>query len=383
MIIFFRQLILSIVPLMSPLAAQLESGEALGFGYTRKDGFVYFSGQRIDQAGRDNLARFSRFIGRDLELCQEVHAPTFVALSEQYTKDRNTVYYKWISPGEFWVVQLPEADGATFEVLGFNLARDARYVWWYGEVLPEIDARTVEVVREGFVWKDAHGVWYQHERIDGADPQSFKHLARGFYRDRHRVYWGRTPLETADPLTFRTFGDDSAYGADSRTVWKAAEPLVGPDPQTFEPIHRGVYKDRNGVFECPGQPLADADVRSFRKVRDLDLAGTALLRDGQSDYLYLPYRGEVFRLAVGAQSLRVTRSIWSGRPTPRRIAVSTAVLSKQGWSELDLELLSATERSISKRKLMAQERHLLDIHRAVFTRAWEQLRNSSRSEEKR
>ncbi len=39
------------------------------------------------------------------------------ALSEEYTKDKGKVYYKWISDDRFWVVELPLADVQTFEVI--------------------------------------------------------------------------------------------------------------------------------------------------------------------------------------------------------------------------------------------------------------------------
>jgi hypothetical protein len=58
-----------------------------------------------------------------LSQCADVDAASFKALSEEYTKDKNKVYYKWISSGRFWVVELPLADAKSFEVIGSNLAK--------------------------------------------------------------------------------------------------------------------------------------------------------------------------------------------------------------------------------------------------------------------
>ena len=95
--------------------------------------------------------------------------------------------YKWISPGRFWVVELPNADPASFDVLGFNLARDQKRVWWFGAVLPGVDAATVELVRDGFVWKDANHVWFLEPRWSPSRPAAHSLIRdAGMFLERHR-----------------------------------------------------------------------------------------------------------------------------------------------------------------------------------------------------
>jgi serine/threonine protein kinase len=352
-------------------------GDVLGHGYTRVGEFIYFDGQRIDQAGKRDIDEFAQFIGQDLTLCSDVDASSFKALSEEYTKDKNKAYYKWISPGRFWVVELPKADVKSFEVIGFNLARDSNHVWWYGSILSEIDAATVEVVEDGFVWKDAKGVWYQDERIEGADAKTFRHLDQAFYRDAKRVYWSSTPLDGADPDTFRTFGNESPYGADRNSVWKGDEKLTGVDAATFEPVHESVYKDKNGVY-ANGNPIQGTDPRTFHKVANLDLHLTALLADTNHDYIFLPYRGEVFLLESTAESLQVSRQIWApAETTPQDIkaepiATSTVELVGDRWRGLRI---STELPDGEKQSLKAQEVHLLKIYRERFLKAWEILKD--------
>ena len=228
--------------------AAAKTDEVLGHGYNRQGTFIYFDGQRIDEAGKDDLAEFAQTVGHELTLCHDVDAASFRTLSEEYSKDSNKVYYKWISPGRFWVVELPEADVDSFEVVGFNLARDNQSVWWYGSILAEVDSASVAHVKEGFVWKDANGVWYQHEKIHDADPGTFRHLDQAFYADKDRVYWSNNVLQEADPDTFRTFGDDSPYGADQKYVWKANTRVTGVDAKSFRYVHQSIYKDKNGVY---------------------------------------------------------------------------------------------------------------------------------------
>ncbi len=353
------------------------TGEVVGHGYTRKGEFIYFKNQRIDQAGKEDIDEFAKFIGHPLKLCSNVDAVSFKALSEEYSKDKNKAYYKWISQDHFWVVELPMADANSFEVVGFNFGKDSKHVWWYGKVLPGVDPLTVEIVNDGFVWKDAKSVWYQHEKITDADVNTFRHLEQAFYCDATRVYWSSTPLEGADPNTFRTFGDDSPYGADRHSVWKGATKIAGLDSATFEPIHQSIYKDKNGVY-ASGYPIKDADPKTFRKVANLDQHFTTLFTDGDKYYIFLPFRGEVFLLEPTADSLKVSRQIWSpGAPQHRKagvepVAISAAELTADGWSKHHI----ATQLDDSAVKsLKDQESHLFTIYQEQFKKAWAVLRD--------
>ena len=238
----------------SPLvwALGVDAEEDLGRGYSREGKSILFEGKRIDQEGKLDIDRFSKAVGRQLTLCSEVDAASFQVLSEEYTKDKDKVYYKWISPGRFWVVELPEADATSFEVLGFNLARDKNNVWWYGKVQSGVDAATVELVRDGFVWKDAQGVWYQHEKIAGAAPLTFRHLGSGYYADQQRAYWGSIPIDGADLATFKVLRD-SFIAVDQSMVYRSGQRLPHIDPGTckfilHDPYGYQVISDKNGVY---------------------------------------------------------------------------------------------------------------------------------------
>lgn len=344
--------------------------EVLGHGYSRQGGFIYFNEQRIDQDGRKDFDRFAKSTNLKLTPCADVDAASFKALSEEYTKDKNKVYYKWISNERFWVVELPLAEAQSFEVISSNLAKDAKSVWWYGEPLPGVDPKTIELVNPGFVWKDANNVWYQREKISGADAKTFRHLDQAFYRDANRVYWSTTPLEGADLDTFRTFGDDSPYAADRRSVWKGNTKITGYDAPTFQAIHQSVIKDKNGVY-AGDHLIENADPRSFLKVADLDTSLSALLTDEHRYYVFLPYYGDVYQVTSTANSLNVKRSIWPpGIKQKDPVAIATAELGETGWKNLNI----AADPAINTAQLKDREMHLLKLFTAPFTKAWEIIR---------
>ena len=344
--------------------------EVLGHGYSRQGDFIYFEKQRIDQAGKEDFDRFARSTNLKLSQCVDVDAASFKALSEEYTKDKNKVYYKWISNEHFWVVELPLADAQSFEVISSNLAKDAKHVWWYGEPLPDIDPKTIELVNPGFVWKDSTSVWYQREKIFGADATSFRHLDQAFYRDANRVYWSTTPLDGADLDTFRAFGDDSPYAADRRSVWKGNTRITGYDASTFQAIHQSVNKDKNGVY-AGEHVIENADTKTFLKVADLDTSLSALLADEHQYYVFLPYYGDVYQVTSTANSLNVKRSIWPpGIKQKDPVAIATAELGEAGWKNLNI----SADPAINTVPLKDRETHLLNLFTTRFTKAWEIIR---------
>jgi hypothetical protein len=133
-----------------------------------------------------------------------------------------------------------------------NLARDKKQVWWYGSVLPGLDAATVKLVQDGVVWKDAQSVWYQHERIVDADPNTFRHLGSAYYVDAKKAYWGRDPIDGADLATFKVPGD-SFIAVDQNMVYRSGQRLPHIDPGTckvilHDPYGYQVISDKNGVY---------------------------------------------------------------------------------------------------------------------------------------
>jgi hypothetical protein len=350
-----------------PGGEQRAQPEILGHGYTREGKHILFDGKRIDQEGTHDLNRLARTISRDLKLASNVDAASFKALSEEYTKDKERVYYKWISPGRFWVVELPEADPNSFESVAFNLAKDHKHVWWYGDVLEGLDPQTLQVVNSSFVWKDSDSVWYQHEQIADADPKSFTHIGQAYYRDKNRVYWATTPLDGADPKTFRSFGDNVPYGADRNSVWRTTEIVPNMDPATFGVVHQSVYKDKSGVY-CNGVLVPGARPKTTRKLADLNEHLSALLTDGENHFVFVALWNEVYRIEPKADGLHVSREVWEGRTSPpERLGSMSARLTEQGWQDLK----TPESKLWGKRYYEQREARTLSQHKDEFKTAWE------------
>jgi hypothetical protein len=233
----------------------------LGHGYVRRDGAIHFIGggatgtgadaTRIDTPSPQVLKGFMDIDFGPFKTCEGLDVASFEALSEEYARDKDRVYHKVISTGVFLVIQLPEADPASFEVLASNVARDKNHVWYYERTLPGVDSATFELVDGGMVFKDKDSVHYQHERIAGADPGSFKHLGSGYYADKSRVYWCDKPIADADPVTFRVLGD-SFIAKDGSRVYRSGQHMSGFDVASLELILHNeagyqICSDKNGI----------------------------------------------------------------------------------------------------------------------------------------
>ena len=188
------------------------TGEDVGHGYSRKAEFILYKGKRIDKEGAHDLDEFAVVARRELTLATNVDAASFEALSPDYSKDKNKVYYKWISGRRFRVVEIQGADPATFEVLGLALAKDKNHVWKEDRIVEGADPGTTQIFTDR-VWKDARHVWFYGTVVKDADAATFEALGDDYhYRDATRVYWifnVAKVVEGADPKTFKVRGEQA------------------------------------------------------------------------------------------------------------------------------------------------------------------------------
>lgn len=161
--------------------------------------------------------------------------------------------FKAISPGDFLVIVLPDADPASFEPLASNLARDKNHVWLHDKIQRDADPSTLVVVNGGWrVFKDKDSVHYADQTIRGADPATFTHIASGYYRDKSHIYDGTDPIPDADLSTFEVLGD-SFVAKDKNRVYRSGQPLPDLDAATIklilhDPVGHQILSDKNGIY---------------------------------------------------------------------------------------------------------------------------------------
>jgi len=68
-----------------------------------------------------------------------------------------------------------------------------------------------------------------------ADAVSFHPLDGPYASDLHRVYWTGTPIDGADPATFRVLNAAFECSADAERAYYRQSAISGEDPRTFPP----------------------------------------------------------------------------------------------------------------------------------------------------
>ncbi|MFW6151832.1 MAG: DKNYY domain-containing protein [Verrucomicrobiota bacterium] len=310
----------------------LLTGEPLGHGYSRSREYILFEGKRIDREGRHDIDEFADAVGHPLKLCSAVDSASFVVLNEDYTKDKNRVYYKWISPGRFWIVELVGADPTTFESLDSDLARDSNHVWRTDTIMEGADAATATVVRPHWVWKDRNRVYYQSTLIPNADPETFQHLGSGYYRDKNMVLWCTTPIDDADMATFKVLGD-SFLAKDKDNVYRSGYPFSEIDAATCR-LHLHctygyqVFSDKNGVY-VNGLKFLHADPTTFGIIDDLKGKG--------GKYVFLVDRWHCTPVTVYKEGGElITETVFYEKRTGKPLATVKAKVSGDTLKDISL-----------------------------------------------
>jgi hypothetical protein len=275
---------------------RLPTDSDLGHGYVRRDGAIHFIGggitgnganaTRIDTPSPKLLKKVVNSKYGPFKTAEGLDVASFEAMSEVYTRDKDRVYFKVISSGEFLVIVLPEADPASFEVLATDLARDKNHVWHCEYLQAGVDPATVKLVNGGTVYKDKDSVHYQSETIAGADAASFKHLNSGYYADRGRVYWCTSPIPDADLATFEVLGG-SFFAKDKTSVYRSGERLPGLDLGSlklilFEPAGYHILSDKNGLH-------LDARIFPRSKPGEFEVIDKKTIKAGPFMYLVSTY----------------------------------------------------------------------------------------------
>jgi hypothetical protein len=239
-------------------ADDLPSKEHLGSGYVRRGEEIHFLGAggtasntRIDRPSDADAKGFGQSLQRTLRPCRSVHAPSFVPLSEEYSHDDNMVFYKWISLGRFLLVELAEADVASFKVVNFAHATDVNSIWYEDRPIVGSDPATAELIDNRII-KDAGRVYVSGVPQPHLDAPTFRHVGSGYFLDANGVFWGSEPVHGADPASFKVLGD-SFVAADARNVYRSGQIQPHLDAETIRLIVHNPYgyqvvSDRNGVY---------------------------------------------------------------------------------------------------------------------------------------
>ncbi|MES0490184.1 MAG: DKNYY domain-containing protein [Leptospirales bacterium] len=207
-------------------------------GYSKDENGVYFLGYDLPGAhaesfyvlNRTLFARDKKAIYRGRKSFDGPDLESFIALNDDYAKDKNRVYYYYEWENDFKL-----ADLQTFQVA----ENSNEYAF------------------------DKRNVYYHGLQIDDADPDSFSLFTQStnFARDNTSVFYRGRKIYYANTADFQILDAQSDYAKDSLRVFYGADVISGAHPNSFSVVKYNYGKDKHYIY-CSGKKT-DYNIMSF------------------------------------------------------------------------------------------------------------------------
>ena len=131
---------------------------------------------------------------------------TFFSCSTGYKNEGDVVYYEHWNEGSGQHKNKIDADPKTFKVLKFDTYA-----------------------------KDGNSVFYQGEKIIGADVKTFEALGDFYAKDKKFGWYGKDTIQTSNGTTFKVI--NSYYSTDGYDYFFTTDPLRMVSPKNFKFVH--------------------------------------------------------------------------------------------------------------------------------------------------
>ena len=207
-----------------------------------------------------------------------------------YKINGNSVYYRT----ENGLEKLQNADAKTFEILGYHIAKDKNYVYYWDEKLSKIDPKTFELV-EGYyitIFKDKNGIYtfgknydklkiinFKENGID-IDFNDFKVISSEdptIYRNKNDIYFQKggkiLQIKNVDAKTFEKINGrsylDNKYYRDKNNVYYFSEDkmlkMENADRNSINELSKNILRDKNNVY-FENKQIKGLDINSIKVI---------------------------------------------------------------------------------------------------------------------
>ena len=192
-----------------------------------------------------------------------------------HVKDKNGIYHFYLFNDDLVVEKVelsPEIDLKTLQSFEnyAEYSKDKNNVYYDFQKIEGADIKTFEP--DGYsIGKDKKGVYYKTHKINGIDVNSTEVLENEFYKDKNNIYYRNKKLENFKPENFEVISsslvgqnEDFYYFTEDEndnTKFFLLE-NKNVDAETFEVLDEEYTKDKNNVY-YKGKILKGADVKTF------------------------------------------------------------------------------------------------------------------------
>ncbi|HUG89746.1 MAG TPA: DKNYY domain-containing protein, partial [Planctomycetaceae bacterium] len=202
--------------------------------------------------------------------------------STGYTTESGKVYWQgWNEAVGKYKTLVKDADAKTFRVMPHaNYGKDSNNCFYQTERINGADPDTFTTITQYHAKDDKHA-YLQSQLISGSDGPSFELLDSKWGRDANRCYCGTEPIAGSDPDTFTVIGGYlNSWAKDANSYYHEHKRVPTTDVASFEILDGGFAKDRKDVF-FHDQIVAGADAGSFQMVK-----GTYIGKDKNGFYRF-------------------------------------------------------------------------------------------------
>ena len=202
---------------------------------------------------------------------------SFLSCSTGYKKEGNAVYYQRWNEGSGRHKDKLDADPKTFQVLKFDTyAKDNNSVFYQGEKIIGADAKTFEALGD-FYARDKNFGWYGKDTIKTSKGKTFKVINDYYSTDGFDVFYETSPLHMAEPRSFKFVygeGEYQCWTTDGVYYYYNNSKVPSDDYKNLKiyPTSGGLSKDKSWVYfldhklnyDIDGKKVVDTiDVASF------------------------------------------------------------------------------------------------------------------------
>ncbi len=275
--------------------------------FHKKDGQWFFESRKLGVAATVPLTPLNATFARVAEQIFYRYDPidgadsvTFVALDENYGKDKSSAYFgdTFRESKDYFLVKktrvlaIAGADAASFRVLKDGYAADAVRPYYEGKPFTVRDVASFQVLDYGFS-RDRVRAYSDRNEIAGSDGATFVVLDPEYAKDATRAYHAfldndpktgrqRPVVSTISDAELTSFiGKTGGYAADAKRLYFRGR-TISTSPAGFERLTLSYAKTTTDVF-YDGVKIVGADAASFKVMQPAEASVDAA--DAKARYL--------------------------------------------------------------------------------------------------
>ena len=195
-----------------------------------------------------------------------------------YKKEGDAVYYKHWNEGIGKQKDKIDANPKTFQVLKFKAyAKDDESVFYNGQKIMGADAKTFEALGNYYA-KDKYFGWYGNSTIETSRGLTFKVINSYYSTDGHDYFYKTAPLKMSNPKEFKFVdgeGTDECWTTDGKYYYYKNYKVPSDDYSNLKiyPKSGGISNDRHWAYfldhklnyDDDGKRIADTiDIATFK-----------------------------------------------------------------------------------------------------------------------